>query len=91
MAPAAAIDTSTARFQTSYAKTAVDVPTAGLSRVANGSAIYPGGGPSIAGPRSENNSLNIDGVLNDNHYQTGPQVYLSNGRVSVQPWRRIGY
>ncbi len=79
-------------------KTAADVPTAGLSRVVNGAGIYnlsllgagvassggigQGTGPSIAGQRPENNSFNIDGVLNDNHYATGPQVYLSNEAVS---------
>ncbi|MFN7995238.1 MAG: carboxypeptidase regulatory-like domain-containing protein [Bryobacteraceae bacterium] len=79
-------------------KTAVDVPTAGLARVVNGAGIYnlsllgagvassggvgQGTGPSIAGQRPENNSFNIDGVLNDNHYQTGPQVYVSNEAVA---------
>jgi hypothetical protein len=99
VAAAAAIDTSTAQLQTTYdSKTAVDVPSAGLSRVVNGSGIYnlsllgagvassggvgQGTGPSIAGQRPENNSFNIDGALNDNHYQTGPQMYLSNEAVS---------
>jgi hypothetical protein len=99
VAAGAAIDTSTAQLQTTYdSKTAVDVPTAGLSRVVNGAGIYnlsllgagvassggvgQGTGPSIAGQRPENNSFNIDGVLNDNHYSTGPQVYLSNEAVS---------
>ena len=99
VAAAAPIDTSTAQLQTTYdSRTAVDVPTAGLSRVVNGAGIYnlsllgagvassggvgQGTGPSIAGQRPENNSFNIDGVLNDNHYQTGPQVYVSNEAVA---------
>src|SRR6202044_1161317 len=97
-AAAASIDTSTAQLQTTFdAREAVDVPSAGLSRVVNGAGIYnlsllgagvassggvgQGTGPSIAGQRPENNSFNIDGVLNDNHYATGPQVYVSNEAV----------
>jgi len=98
-AAAAAIDTSTAQLQTTFdSREAVDVPSAGLSRVVNGAGIYnlsllgagvtssggvgSGTGPSIGGQRPENNSFNIDGVLNDNHYTTGPQVYVSNEAVA---------
>ncbi len=98
-AASAAIDTSTAQLQTTFdSKQAVDVPSAGISRVVNGAGIYNlsllgagvassggvgmGTGPSIGGQRPENNSFNIDGVLNDNHYTTGPQVYVSNEAVS---------
>ena len=95
----ATIDTSTAQLQSTFdSKQAVDLPTAGFSKVVNGAGIYnlsllgagvtssggvgQGTGPSIAGQRPENNSFNIDGVLNDNHYSTGPQVYVSNEAVS---------
>ena len=69
-------------------KAAVDVPAAGISKVVNGAGIYnlsllgagvassggvgQGTGPSIAGQRPENNTFNIDGVMNDNHYTHGP-------------------
>jgi len=39
--------------------------------VASSGGVGQGTGPSIAGQRPENNSFNIDGVLNDNHYVTG--------------------
>ncbi len=98
-AAAAAIDTSTAQLQTNFdSREAVDVPSAGISRVVNGAGIYnlsllgagvassggvgSGTGPSIGGQRPENNSFNIDGVLNDNHYTTGPQVYVSNEAIA---------
>jgi len=80
------------------ARAAVDVPMAANSKVVNGAGIYnlsllgagvtssggvgQGVGPSIAGQRPENNSFNLDGVLNDNHYTTGPQVYISNEAVA---------
>ena len=96
---AALLDTSTAQLQSTYdSKAAVDVPSAGISKVVNGAGIYnlsllgagvassggvgQGTGPSVAGQRPENNSFNIDGVMNDNHYTTGPQVYVSNEAVS---------
>ena len=79
-------------------RAAVDVPGAGISKIVNGAGIYnlsllgagvassggvgQGTGPSVAGQRPENNTFNIDGVMNDNHYQTGPQVYVSNEAVS---------
>jgi hypothetical protein len=79
-------------------KSAVDLPVAGASRVVNGAGIYnlsllgagvassggvgQGVGPSIAGQRPENNSFTLDGVMNDNHYTTGPQMYVSNEAVA---------
>ena len=36
----------------------------------------------MAGQRPEANSFNVDGVLNDDHYSTGPQVYISNEAIS---------
>ncbi len=79
-------------------RAAIDVPGAGISKIVNGAGIYnlsllgagvassggvgQGTGPSVAGQRPENNTFNIDGVMNDNHYQTGPQVYVSNEAVS---------
>jgi Carboxypeptidase regulatory-like domain len=79
-------------------RAATDVPSAGISKVVNGAGIYnlsllgagvassggvgQGTGPSVAGQRPENNTFNIDGVMNDNHYTTGPQVYVSNEAVS---------
>ena len=98
-AASAEIDTATAQLQTAFdSREAVDLPTAGFSRVVNGAGIYnlsllgagvassggvgQGTGPSIAGQRPENNSFNIDGVLNDNHYSTGPQVTVPNEAVA---------
>jgi hypothetical protein len=96
---AAMLDTATAQLQSTYdSKSAVDVPSAGISKIVNGAGIYnlsllgagvassggvgQGTGPSVAGQRPENNTFNIDGVMNDNHYSTGPQVYVSNEAVS---------
>jgi hypothetical protein len=96
---AAAIDTSTSQLQTTFdSQSAVDVPSAGISRVINGAGIYnlsllgagvassggvgQGTGPSVAGQRPENNSFYIDGVNNNDGYSTGPQVYVSNEAVS---------
>jgi hypothetical protein len=96
---AAAIDTSTSQLQTNFdSKSAVDVPSAGISKVVNGAGIYnlsllgagvassggvgQGTGPSVAGQRPENNSFYIDGVNNNDGYTTGPQVYVSNEAVS---------
>ncbi|HEY1239340.1 MAG TPA: carboxypeptidase regulatory-like domain-containing protein [Bryobacteraceae bacterium] len=77
---------------------AVDVPMAGVAHVIGTSGIWnlslvgagvsssggvgQGTGPSIGGQRPENNSFNIDGVLNDDHYTTGPQVFISNEAIS---------
>jgi hypothetical protein len=79
-------------------KIAVDSPLAGISKVVNGSGIYnlsllgagvassggvgQGTGPSIAGQRPEANAFNIDGVMNDAHYGSGPQIYVSNESVA---------
>ena len=96
---AALLDTSTAQLQSTYdSRAAVDVPSAGISKVVNGAGIYnlsllgagvassggvgQGTGPSVAGQRPENNTFNLDGVMNDNHYSTGPQVYISNEAVA---------
>jgi hypothetical protein len=95
---AATIDTSTAQLQSAFdSRTAVDIPTAAMSKTVGGAAIYnlsllgagvassggvgQGTGPSIAGQRPENNSFNIDGVMNDAHYSTGPQVTVPNDAV----------
>src|SRR5579872_3767935 len=92
------IDTSTAQLQSTYSTMqAVDVPTAGFSKVINGAGIYnlsllgagvtssggvgQGTGPSVSGQRPEANSFNIDGVSNDDHYVTGPQIYVSNEAI----------
>jgi len=77
---------------------AEDVALAANSKVVNGSGIWnlsllgagvtssggvgQGTGPSIAGQRPENNSFSIDGVVNDNHYVTGPQVTVPNDAVA---------
>jgi hypothetical protein len=96
---AATIDTSTAQVQSTFdSHAAVDVPSAGTSKVINGAGIYnlsllgagvssqggigQGVGPSVAGQRPENNSFYIDGVNNNDGYVTGPQVYVSNEAVS---------
>lgn len=50
--------------------------------VASSGGVGQGTGPSVAGQRPEANSFNIDGVLNDDHYATGPQVYISNEAIS---------
>jgi len=77
---------------------AEDMGIAANSKVVNGSGIWnlsllgagvassggvgQGTGPSIAGQRPENNTFSIDGVLNDNHYVTGPQVTIPNDAVA---------
>ena len=50
--------------------------------VASAGGVGQGTGPSVAGQRPENNSFNIDGVMNDDHYNTGPQVTISNEAVA---------
>ncbi len=75
-----------------------ELPSAGLSRTVNGSGIYnlsligagvssqggvgQGTGPSIAGQRPEDNTFFLDGVSNNNHYNTGPLVYVANEAVA---------
>jgi len=82
-------------FSTSIAQ---DLGVAANSKVVNGSGIWnlsllgagvassggvgQGVGPSVAGQRPENNSFSVDGVLNDNHYTTGPQVSIPNDAVA---------
>ena len=95
----ATIDTASAQLQTTFnTRDAIDVPSAGTSKVINGAGIYnlsllgagvassggvgQGVGPSVAGQRPENNSFSIDGVANNDHYGTGPQVYVSNEAIS---------
>jgi Carboxypeptidase regulatory-like domain len=79
-------------------KQILDLPTAAVSRTINGAGIWnlsllgagvasqggvgQGTGPAIAGQRPENNTFNIDGVSNNNHYTTGPLVYVSNEAVA---------
>lgn len=79
-------------------KIAIDSPLAGLSKTVNGAGIYnlsllgagvassggvgQGTGPSIAGQRPEANAFNIDGVMNDAHYSSGPQITVSNEAVA---------
>jgi Carboxypeptidase regulatory-like domain len=75
-----------------------NLPTAAASRTINGAGIWnlsllgagvasqggvgQGTGPAIAGQRPENNTFNIDGVSNNNHYLTGPLVYVSTDAVA---------
>lgn len=79
-------------------KQITDLPTAAFSRTINGAGIWnlsllgagvasqggvgQGTGPAIAGQRPDNNTFNIDGVSNNNHYTTGPLVYVSNEAVA---------
>ncbi|HME08749.1 MAG TPA: TonB-dependent receptor [Bryobacteraceae bacterium] len=96
---AAAIDTSTAQLQTNFdSKQAVDLPTAGFSKVVGGAGIYnlsltgagvtssggvgQGFGPSVSGQRPDANSFNIDGVANDDHYDPAPQLTVSNEAIA---------
>src|SRR6185369_8901074 len=69
---------------------AVDIGMAATSKLVNGSGIYnlsllsagvtttggvgQGIGPSVAGQRADSNAFNIDGVMNDSHYNPGPQM-----------------
>jgi hypothetical protein len=79
-------------------RAAVDLGMAATSKVVNGSGIYnlsllsagvttsggvgQGAGPSVAGQRPDSNAFNIDGVMNDSHYNPGPQMYLSTEAVA---------
>jgi hypothetical protein len=90
----AAIDTASAQLSTTYdTRIALDVPVASQGAgiynlsllgagVATSGGVGQGTGPSIAGQRPENNSFNIDGVGNDDHYQTGPQANLPNDAIA---------
>jgi Carboxypeptidase regulatory-like domain len=75
-----------------------ELPTSGFSKVINGAGIWnlsllgagvgsqggvgQGTGPAIAGQRPEDNTFFLDGVSNNNHYSTGPLVYVSNESVA---------
>jgi len=75
-----------------------ELPSAGFSKTSNGAGIWnlsllgagvssqggvgQGVGPSIAGQRPEDNTFTLDGVSNNNHYGTGPLVYVSNESVA---------
>jgi hypothetical protein len=50
--------------------------------VASSGGVGQGVGPSVSGQRPENNSFNIDGVSNDDHYGTGPLIYISNETIA---------
>ncbi len=79
------------------ARAAVDMGLAASSKLVNGSGIYnlsllsagvatsggvgQGIGPSVAGQRPDSNAFNIDGVMNDSHYNPGPQMYVSTEAV----------
>ena len=76
---------------------ATDLPSAATSKIIGGAGIYnlsligagvassggvgQGTGPSVSGQRPEANGFNIDGVGNDDHYGTGPQMYVSNEAI----------
>ena len=76
---------------------AEDLGVSAFSKVINGSGIWnlsllgagvassggigQGVGPSVAGQRPENNTFAIDGVDNNNHYTTGPQIAVPNDAV----------
>ena len=90
----AVIDTTTAQLQTTFeARPIADLPSASsgtgiwnLSLIGAGVAsqggVGQGTGPSISGQRPENNAFNLDGVSNDDRYNTGPLVYVSNESVA---------
>ncbi len=93
-AAGATIDTTTAQVQTTFAAAQVmNVPTASrgtgiwnLSLIGAGvssqGGVGQGTGPAIAGPRPENNAFNLDGVPNNDRYNTGPLVYTSNDSIA---------
>lgn len=95
----APIDMTTSQLQGTYgSQAALDMPTAGISKIVNGAGIYNislnfagvalaggvgyGTGPSVAGQRSENNTFAIDGVDNNDHDVTGPVVYVANDAIA---------
>ncbi|HXN47527.1 MAG TPA: TonB-dependent receptor [Bryobacteraceae bacterium] len=92
-AAAALIDTSSSQLETTFTtNTAEDLGVAASGAgiwnlsllgagVASSGGIGQGTGPSIAGQRPENNTFSVDGVVNDNHYVTGPQVTIPNDAV----------
>ena len=50
--------------------------------VASSGGVGMGVGPSVSGQRPENNSFNIDGVDNDDRYNTGPAINISNEAIA---------
>ena len=90
----AAIDTTTAQVQTTFStRQVMDVPTASrgtgiwnLSLIGAGvssqGGVGQGTGPAIAGQRPEDNAFNLDGVPNNDRYNTGPLVYTSNESIA---------
>ncbi len=97
-APPAIDTTTAQLQTTFDARQAQDLPTASFSKTINGAGIWnlsllsagvssqggvgQGTGPAIAGQRPEDNSFFLDGVSNNNHYSTGPLVYVSNEAVA---------
>ena len=93
-AAGATIDTTTAQVQTTFAATQVmNIPTASrgtgiwnLSLVGAGvssqGGVGQGTGPAIAGQRPEDNFFSLDGVPNNDRYNTGPLVYTSNDSIA---------
>jgi hypothetical protein len=91
---AALIDTSSAQLQTVFTTNVAEdlgVAAAGSgiwnlsllgAGVASSGGVGQGTGPSVGGQRPENNSFSVDGVVNDNHYTTGPQVTIPNDAVA---------
>jgi Carboxypeptidase regulatory-like domain/TonB dependent receptor-like, beta-barrel len=79
------------------AKDAVDLGLASTTKTIGQSGIYnlsllsagvattggvgQGVGPSVAGQRADFNAFNIDGVMNDSHYNPGPTMYVSTEAV----------
>ena len=93
-AAAAAIDTTTASVQTSFATASLaDLPSAsGGSGVINLSllnagvgssgAVGLGAGPSVGGQRPRNNNFTIEGIDNNSGSVTGPLVTVPNDAVA---------
>ncbi len=79
-------------------RAAVELGMAASSKLVNGSGIYnlsllsagvattggvgQGVGPSVAGQRADSNAYNIDGVMNDNHYNPAPMMYVSTEAIA---------
>ncbi len=92
----AVIDTTTAQLQTTFeAQQIQTLPSAALSGgagiwnlsligagVTSQGGVGQGTGPSISGQRPENNSFTLDGVNNNDTFNTGPLVYTSNESVA---------
>lgn len=92
-AASAVIDTTTAQLGTTFAiRQSIELPQTGKGQgiwnlsllgagVASQGGVGQGTGPSIAGQRPEDNTFLLDGVSNNDHYGTGPLVYVSNEAV----------